>query len=158
MKERLPVGKMKPAHLVLGWGEQCYRRHRENCKLILLSLWLHSFAICNIAHVNLGLQIRNTCVRTQIWHKPDQADATGQTGVPQRSDRWGVLYPVRQQADRSDRWTPSPSRIEESLRISSCKRIPCGARPPHPVNIKGHDRLRGRHPTHYFLQLLSLKP
>jgi hypothetical protein len=30
-------------------------------------------------------------VRTQIWHKADQADATGQTGVPQRSDRWGVL-------------------------------------------------------------------
>jgi hypothetical protein len=25
--------------------------------------------------------------------------------------------------DRSDRWTPSPSRIDESLRISSCKRI-----------------------------------
>jgi hypothetical protein len=32
--------------------------------------------------------------------------------------------------DRSDRWTPSPSRIEKSLRISSCKMIPCGARPP----------------------------
>jgi DNA replication protein DnaC len=30
-------------------------------------------------------------VRTQIWHKADQADATGQTGVPQWSDRWGVL-------------------------------------------------------------------
>jgi hypothetical protein len=61
--------------------------------------------------------------------------------------------------DRSDRWTPSPSRIEESLRISSCKRIPSGARPPHPINIKGHDRLRGHHPIdHYFLQLLSLKP
>jgi hypothetical protein len=44
--------------------------------------------------------------------------------------------------DRSDRWTPSPGRIEESLRISSCKRIPCGARPPHPINIKGHGRLR----------------
>jgi hypothetical protein len=27
-------------------------------------------------------------VRTQIWHKADQADATGQTDVPQRSDRW----------------------------------------------------------------------
>jgi hypothetical protein len=61
--------------------------------------------------------------------------------------------------DRSDRWTPSPSRIEESLRISSCKRIPCGARPPHLINKKGHDRLRGNHPIdHYFLQLLSLKP
>jgi hypothetical protein len=44
--------------------------------------------------------------------------------------------------DRSDRWTLSPSRIVESLRISSCKRIPCGARPPHPINIKGHGRLR----------------
>jgi hypothetical protein len=41
-----------------------------------------------------------------------------------------------------DRWTPSPGRIEESLRISRCKRIPCGARPPHPINIKGHSRLR----------------
>jgi hypothetical protein len=61
--------------------------------------------------------------------------------------------------DRSDRWTPSPSRIEESLRISSCKRIPYGERPPHPINIKGHDRLRWYHPIdHYFLQLLSLKP
>jgi hypothetical protein len=61
--------------------------------------------------------------------------------------------------DRSDRWTPSPSRIEESLRISSCKRIPCGVRPPHPINIKGHCRFRGHHPNdHYFLQLLSLKP
>jgi hypothetical protein len=61
--------------------------------------------------------------------------------------------------DRSDRWTPSPGRIEESLRISSSKRIPCGARPPHPINIKGHGRLRGHHPIdHYFLQLLSLKP
>jgi hypothetical protein len=28
-------------------------------------------------------------VRTQIWHKADQADATGQTGVFQQSDRWG---------------------------------------------------------------------
>jgi hypothetical protein len=44
--------------------------------------------------------------------------------------------------NRSDRWTPSPGRIVESLRISSCKRIPCGARPPHPINIKGHGRLR----------------
>jgi hypothetical protein len=61
--------------------------------------------------------------------------------------------------DRFDRWTLSPSRIVESLRISSCKRIPCGAGPPHPINIKGHSRLRGHHPIdHYFLQLLSLKP
>jgi hypothetical protein len=61
--------------------------------------------------------------------------------------------------DRSDRWTPSPGRIEKSLRILSCKRIPCGARPPHPINIKGHDRLRWHHSIdHYFLQLLSLKP
>jgi hypothetical protein len=30
-------------------------------------------------------------VRTQIWHKVDQAYTTGQTGVPQQSDRWGVL-------------------------------------------------------------------
>jgi hypothetical protein len=30
-------------------------------------------------------------VRTQNWHKADQANATDQTGVPQRSDRWGVL-------------------------------------------------------------------
>jgi hypothetical protein len=30
-------------------------------------------------------------VRTQNWHKADQADATGLTGVPQRSDRWSVL-------------------------------------------------------------------
>jgi hypothetical protein len=53
--------------------------------------------------------------------------------------------------DRSDRWFPNPGRIEESLRISSCKRVPCGARPPHPVNIKGHDRLRWHHPIdHYF--------
>jgi purine-nucleoside phosphorylase len=28
---------------------------------------------------------------TQIWRKADQADATGQAGVPQRSDRWSVL-------------------------------------------------------------------
>jgi hypothetical protein len=47
--------------------------------------------------------------------------------------------------DQSDRWTPSSSRIEESLRIWSCKRNPCGARPPHLINIKGHSRLRG-HP------------
>jgi hypothetical protein len=68
---------------------------------------------------------------------------TGQTGGPHRFDRW----------------TPSPSRIGESLRISSCKRISCGTRPPHPINIKGHGRLRGYHPIdHYFLQLLSLKP
>jgi hypothetical protein len=58
-----------------------------------------------------------------------------------------------------DRWTLGLSRIEESLRISSCKRIPCGARPPHPINIKGHDRLRWHHPIdHYFLQPLSIKP
>jgi hypothetical protein len=49
--------------------------------------------------------------------------------------------------DRSDRSTPSLSRIVESLRISSCKRIPCGARPPDPTNIKGHDRLRWHHPV-----------
>jgi hypothetical protein len=61
--------------------------------------------------------------------------------------------------DRSDRWTPTPSRIGESLQISSCKRIPCRARPPHPINIKGHGHLRWHHPIHhYFLQLLSLKP
>jgi hypothetical protein len=30
---------------------------------------------------------------------------------------------------------------------------------PHPINIKGHGRLRWHHPIdHYFLQLLSLKP
>jgi hypothetical protein len=61
--------------------------------------------------------------------------------------------------DRSVCRTPSSSRIVESLRISICKRIPCGARPSHPKNIKGHDRLRRHHPIdHYFLQLLSLKP
>jgi hypothetical protein len=61
--------------------------------------------------------------------------------------------------DQFDRCTPSPSRIEESLRISSCKRIPCGARPLHPINIKGHGCLRWLHPIdHYFSQLLSLKP
>jgi hypothetical protein len=61
--------------------------------------------------------------------------------------------------DRSDWWTPSLTRIEKSLLISSCKRIPCRARPPHPINIKGHCRLRWHHPIdHYFLQLLSLKP
>jgi hypothetical protein len=37
--------------------------------------------------------------------------------------------------DRYDRWTPSPSRIEESLQISSCKRIPRETRPPHPIYI-----------------------
>jgi hypothetical protein len=58
--------------------------------------------------------------------------------------------------DRSDWWTPSPSRIDESLRISSCKRIPCGVRPPHPINRKGRGLLRWHHPIdHYFLQLLS---
>jgi hypothetical protein len=61
--------------------------------------------------------------------------------------------------DRSDRWTLSPSRIVESLRISSCKRIPCGARPPQPINIKGHGRLRGHHPiNHYFLQFYLSNP
>jgi hypothetical protein len=83
-----------------------------------------------------GLTSGPSCSRSSNGH-------TGLTGWP----------------DRSDRWTPSPSRIEESLRISSCKRIPCGARPPHPINIKGHDRLRWHHPIdYYFLQLLSLKP
>jgi hypothetical protein len=28
-------------------------------------------------------------VRTQNWHKADQVDATGQTGVPGQSDRSG---------------------------------------------------------------------
>jgi hypothetical protein len=58
-----------------------------------------------------------------------------------------------------DRWTLSLSRIEDSLRISSCKRIPCGARPPHHINIKGHDRLRWHHPIdHYFLQFYLSNP
>jgi hypothetical protein len=35
--------------------------------------------------------------------------------------------------NRSDRWTPSPSRIVKSLRISRCKKIPCGVRPPHHI-------------------------
>jgi hypothetical protein len=69
-------------------------------------------------------------------------DHTGLTGGP----------------DRSDRRTPNPGTIEDSLRISSCKRIPCGARSPHRINIKGHGRLWWHHPIdHYFLQLLSLK-
>jgi hypothetical protein len=73
--------------------------------------------------------------------------------------RWIRLLSINSGPDRSDRWTASPSRIEESLRISSCKRIPCGARPRHPINIKGHDRLRWHHPfDHYFLQLFSPTP
>jgi hypothetical protein len=83
-----------------------------------------------------GLTGGASCSRSGNGH-------TGLTGVP----------------DRYDRWSPNPGRIEESLRISSCKRVPCGARPPHPINIKGHGRLRWHHPIdHYFLQLLSLKP
>jgi hypothetical protein len=41
----------------------------------------------------LGQQtlLKNTgaYVRTQNWHKADQVDATGQTGVPGQSDRSG---------------------------------------------------------------------
>jgi hypothetical protein len=60
---------------------------------------------------------------------------------------------------RPDWWTPSPSRIEESLRISSCKRIPCGARPPHLINIKGRGRLRTDHPIgQTFIYFLSWNP
>jgi hypothetical protein len=54
-----------------------------------------------------GLTVGVSCSRSGNGH-------TGLTGGPYRSDRW----------------TLSPSRIEESLRISSCKKIPCGARPP----------------------------
>jgi hypothetical protein len=106
---------------------------------------------------------RNKTVRTQIWHKANQADATGPTngltGGASCSRSGNGHTGLTGGPDRSDRWTPSPSRIEESLQILSCRRTPCGARPPHPINIKGHDRLRGHHPIdHYFLQLLSLKP
>jgi hypothetical protein len=60
--------------------------------------------------------------------------------------------------DQSDRSTLSPSRIEKSWCFSSCKGLPCGARPPHPINIKGHDRLRTYHPIDQsMLQLLPPK-
>jgi hypothetical protein len=73
-----------------------------------------------------------------------------------RSDRcpW-MVWPVRSYSrsgnshtgltgrpDRSDRWTPSPSRIEESWQNSTCKGFSCEARPPHPINIKGHSQFR----------------
>ena len=42
--------------------------------------------------------------------------------------------------DRSDRSKRSPSRIR--IFVDSVKRILCGISPPHPINIKGHGRLR----------------
>lgn len=55
--------------------------------------------------------------------------------------------------DRSDQSTPSLSRIKESWCSSSCKGLPCWVRRNHPVNIKGHGRLRCYHP--FNMQLLS---
>jgi hypothetical protein len=48
------------------------------------------------------------------------------TGAPHRSDR---CPPVR-----TEKMSPDRFRF--------VKGFPCGARPPHPINIKGHDRLR----------------
>jgi len=45
-------------------------------------------------------------------------------------------------ADRSDRSMQSPSTIKNFYRFRSVKRISCGVRPPQPINIKGHSRLR----------------
>jgi hypothetical protein len=46
--------------------------------------------IYNPTYIYSSLNCSGT-VRTQNWHNPDLADDTGQTDVPQRSDRWGVL-------------------------------------------------------------------
>jgi hypothetical protein len=44
-----------------------------------------------IDYTDLNKHCPKDPVRTQIWHKADQVDTTDQTGVPQRSDQWGVL-------------------------------------------------------------------
>jgi hypothetical protein len=57
--------------------------------------------------------------------------------------------------DRSDRSTRSLSRIKESWCFSSCKGLPCWVSRTHPLNIKGHGRLRDYHPFHFYLQTLA---
>jgi hypothetical protein len=53
------------------------------------------------------------------------AEHTGLTGAPDWSDR----------CPRVQTKTRSPDRFR------LVKGFPCGARPPHPINIKGHGRL-----------------
>jgi phage terminase large subunit-like protein len=45
-------------------------------------------------------------------------------------------------SDRSDRSRRSPSQLRRFCRIRSVIGIPCGISPPHPINMKGHGRLR----------------
>ena len=45
--------------------------------------------------------------------------------------------------NRSDRSRRSPSTIRVLNRFRSVNRISCGVSLPHPINIKGHGRLKG---------------
>jgi hypothetical protein len=72
-------------------------------------------------NVQIGVRMR------EIWLIQDlHAEHTGLTGAPDRSDR----------CPRVRTKTRSPNRFR------LVKGFPCGARPPHPINIKGHGRLR----------------
>ena len=77
------------------------------------------------------------------WPKLAQVEQTGLTRAHERSDRSGPCSrsdnPDRSDPDRSTR---SPSTIRVFHGIRSVNRIPCGASPRHPINIKGHGRLR----------------
>ena len=46
--------------------------------------------------------------------------------------------------NRSDRSRRSPSTIRVLNRFRSVNRISCGVSLPHPINIKGHGRLKGQ--------------
>ena len=47
-------------------------------------------------------------------------------------------------SDRSDRFRRSPTVIRVLNRFRYINRISCGVNLPHPINIKGHGRLKGQ--------------
>ena len=72
--------------------------------------------------------------------------AANQTNRSDRSSQavWPVCDAIADPAgtDRSDRSMKNPSIIRKSYRFRSVNRISYGVSLPHPINIKGHGRLR----------------
>ena len=120
-----------------------------------------------MATTNLfSAKLTNHVVGGQNWHSAILAGETSLTSFQKRSDRFGpvadLATPTGQPGlpNRSDRFSSNPTRIEESLEITICKRISLRSKTPNPINIKGHGQLRVNpiDQSNIPLLFISLKP
>ena len=100
-----------------------------------------------MATTNLfSAKLTNRVVGGQNWHSAVLPGETSLTSFQKRSDRFGLVadlaIPTGQTGfglpNRSDQFSSNPTRIEESLEITICKRISLRGKTPNPINIKGH--------------------